>query len=124
MRKIDYLELCQFVIARQAFVIRWCDRYWRMNRLYWTQSRLIREQIDALWGEKWNLNSDEEAQLWLLDAELKRIQYKWKRCSLMHSVLVRYGQYFSNLPFRVLMNQPIPDCYWYVPDHLTDSTNE
>lgn len=34
MRKIDYLELMDFVKAKQAFSFRWINRYNLLNRLY------------------------------------------------------------------------------------------
>lgn len=118
MRRIDYLGLCQFVSAKQAFSIRWCDRYYRMSQLYGCQSRLIQQQIDTLWGEKWRLDSEEQVQYDRLYEQWERVNLRLSRCWQMHSILIRYGQYFSNLPFRILRNQSIPECFWYVPNDL------
>ncbi|MEZ0610467.1 hypothetical protein ACAW74_18275 [Fibrella sp. WM1] len=121
MRKIDYLELMDFVKAKQAFSLRWINRYNLMNRLYWAKMQLIRSDMQRLWSLDRTLSKAEYAQLQLLENDLDHFRDKLERCRTRRDVLMRYGQYFSQLPFRLLdKNGKIPDCFWYVPDPINN----
>lgn len=122
MRRIDYLELCQFVIRKQDFCQRWMDRYYRMIRLYKGEKKLINQQIDEL-SDKYscllspvNYAYKDQLKMGLLMGKLTRAYEKINYCQRKYDALMRYGQYFSNLPFRVLRKQTIPECFWYVPE--------
>lgn len=78
--------------------------------------QLIHSDMQRLWSLDRTLSKAEYAQLQLLEDDLDHFRTKLERCRTRANVLMRYGQYFSQLPSRLLgKNGKIPNCFWYLP---------